>query len=226
MPPIRSFLDALRHRLFRPAVPELEPAEAYRRWADHYGEEPNELQLLEEEARLALLPDLAGRRVLDAGCGRGRATRLARERGAPSCVGVDLVPAMLAGDGGPGPQLAARVEALPFRARSFDVVISALVLGHVAGLDRAIAEMARVLTPGGHLAITAFHPAAARRGWRRTFRDPAEDRTFSVRHHPHRRADYLEALKAAGLEVEEMEEPQWQGQPVILALRARKTEIP
>ncbi len=216
-------LTALWRRLRR-RPPELEPAEGYRRWARDFDRQPNALQRLEAEARTRLLPDLAGSRVLDAGCGKGRAGRLALDRGAASCVGADLTLAMLAGAAraGSSRRLAARAEALPLRAHSFDTVISALLLGHVADLAGAVAEMARVLVPGGHLVITSFHPSAARRGWLRTFCDPCEGRTYSITHYPHHVSDYLATLRAAGLEVEEMAEPQWRGQPVILALRARK----
>ncbi len=226
MSPAWTRLAGLWRRISRQGPPELEPAEAYRRWAGHYDREPNELQKLEAEARARLLPDLAGRRVLDVGCGKGRAGRLALDLGARSCIGTDFTLGMLAGAPRSAQSdtrhLVSRVEALPFRPRSFDSVISALVLGHVADLDRATAEMARVLEPEGHLLITSFHPAAARRGWQRTFRDRSEGRTFIVKHYPHRIADYVDALEAAGLEQEELDEPQWRGQAVILALRARK----
>ncbi len=225
--PAWAWLAGIWHRLRRRQPPELEPAEGYRRWAADYGRQPNELQKLEAESRARLLPDLAGRRILDAGCGKGRAGLLALERGAASCVGTDLTLAMLTGGSGgrreESRRLVARVEALPFPAGSFHVAISALLLGHVAGLGLAIGEMARVLVPGGYLLITSFHPAAGRHGWRRTFRDRSEDRTYSIRHYPHSVSDYLEALAAAGLRVEEMEAPEWQGKPVILALRARKS---
>lgn len=83
----------------------LAPAEGYRRWAADYGDEPNAFQRLEAAALEGLLPALDGQRVLDLGCGKGRASRLARERGAASAVAADLSPAMLAGGRAfPGPR--------------------------------------------------------------------------------------------------------------------------
>ena len=43
------------------------------------------------------------------------------------------------------------VQSLPFSDASFDTVVAAWMLYHVRGLDRALAEIARVLAPGGHL---------------------------------------------------------------------------
>ena len=57
---------------------------------------------------------------------------------------------------------------------------------------------ARVLRPGGTLVVTDFHPAAARAGHRRTFRD-AEGALRAVEHHVHELSEHLEAAAAVGL---------------------------
>ena len=100
-------------------------------------------------------------RVLEVGCGWGElAEWLARESGA-EVVATDLSPRMveLARERGVDASVA-DVQALPFEDGSFDVAVAAWMLYHVPDLDRGIAELARVLRPGGRLvAVTnsRFH---------------------------------------------------------------------
>ena len=98
------------------------------------------------------LGDLAGRRVLDAGCGGGLVARELAAAGA-EVVGVDrslgsLGVARRATNGGFHPAQG-RLERLPFAAGSFDAVVAADVLEHLPDLPAAVAELARVLAPGG-----------------------------------------------------------------------------
>ncbi len=204
--------------------PELSPSEGYRQWAADYGSEPNAFQQLEAAALERLLPDVSGRRVLDLGGGKGRVCRQVLERGAEHAVTADLTLAMLTGrDAFSGPRLVATAEGpLPFRNASFDLVVCALVLGHVEDLDRALAATAGVLAPGGHLLISDFHPFATLRGWQRTFVDPERGEARAIAQHLHLFSDYLRALSREGLTIEALEEPLWQGSPVVFVLRARK----
>ena len=137
----------------------LSPAQGYALWAPAYAE--TVVTVLESAAVASLDVPLVGRRVLDAGCGTGRRLVHAREGGASLAVGVDLTPAMLA-QGKAEPLLAAAdVRALPVADDSFDVVWCRLVLGHVANLDAAYAELGRACALGGALVVTDFHPSAA-----------------------------------------------------------------
>jgi SAM-dependent methyltransferase len=99
---------------------------------------------------------VAPRRVLEVGCGWGElAEWIARDTGA-EVVAVDLSPRMveLAQERGVDAQVA-DVQHLPFAAGEFDVVVAAWMLYHVPDIDLALAEIARVLRPGGTLvAIT------------------------------------------------------------------------
>jgi SAM-dependent methyltransferase len=83
-------------------------------------------------------------RVLDLGCGVGHSFELLAPR--PS-VGVDLDPAVLAGQG--RETLAADMRDLPFAPASFASVLSVQSLEHVPDPERVLAEAARVLGPGG-----------------------------------------------------------------------------
>ncbi|MFF7140536.1 class I SAM-dependent methyltransferase [Streptomyces nodosus] len=115
-----------------------------------------------------------GDRVLDAGCGTGRAlTPLRKAVGASGVVlGTDLTPAMLeaarrAGRDRDGRLLLADVTALPLRTESLDAVFAAGLISHLPHPADNLRELARVVRPGGLLAL--FHPIgraalAARQG--------------------------------------------------------------
>jgi SAM-dependent methyltransferase len=116
----------------------------------------------------------AGNRVLDAGCGTGRALPPLRAAVGPSGVvlGADLTPEMLqaavrAGRDRDGLLLLADVAALPLRDRSLDAVFGAGLISHLPDPAENLRELARVVRPGGTLAL--FHPIgraalAARQG--------------------------------------------------------------
>ena len=96
---------------------------------------------------------LAGRRVLDAGCGVGMYLRHFAQL-SPWVDGVDIDPEKVA----EAKRHVARVqvasaEALPFGDASFDVVLSHEVLEHVGDDRRALHEALRVLVPGGRLVL-------------------------------------------------------------------------
>lgn len=217
-------------------VEVLDAVDAYRRWSRTYGAEDNELQRLEAELRDTLLPGLEGCRVLDVGAGTGRVSASLRAAGA-EVVAADLVFEMLRPAPGaePGSRRAphhappngracvADAVALPFRPHSFDVVVSALTLGHVAALDRALEAIVGVLRPGGSIVITDFHPAATRRGWLRSFRCGGE--TLAVRQHVHTREKYERGLVARGCTVLAWEERCWGGMEVVFGLRARHSAV-
>lgn len=115
-----------------------------------------------------------GDRVLDAGCGTGRALPPLRAAVGASgvVVGADLTPAMLeaavrAGRDRYGRLLLADVAALPLRSRSLDAVFGAGLISHLPDPAGNLSELARVVRPGGVLAL--FHPIgrvalAARQG--------------------------------------------------------------
>jgi SAM-dependent methyltransferase len=105
---------------------------------------------------------LAGaRRVLDVGCGEGQVARLASRLGATTVVGIDPTWAqvVVARDRASGPSYArSAAAALPFPDGAFDVVVACLVFEHIRDVDDAIAEVARVLSPGGRFLFFLNHP--------------------------------------------------------------------
>lgn len=125
--------------------------------------EPSYLWRAGQERRLGMIREAAGARlegaVLDDGCGVGEyLARLAPA--ARRALGVEIEAGhagqarrALASAGVGGGVVRARGEQLPLAARTFDLVLSHEVLEHVADDRAALAEIARVLRPGGRLVL-------------------------------------------------------------------------
>jgi len=121
----------------------------------------------------ALLPDLAGKRVVDLGCGFGWASRFMREQGAVSVLGIDLSRNMIerARRDTADRQIEYRIadlDTLELPHAAFDLAYSALAFHYVADFARLAATIRRSLASGGHLVFTIEHPifmAAAHAHW-------------------------------------------------------------
>ncbi|MCS7177282.1 MAG: class I SAM-dependent methyltransferase [Candidatus Kapabacteria bacterium] len=105
----------------------------------------------------------AGKRVLEIGCGLGT-DLLQFARGGATVTGIDLSPQSveLARQhfelrGQEGTFLVADVEQLPFPDNTFDVVYSFGVLHHTPNIQHALAEIYRVLVPGGEVILMLYH---------------------------------------------------------------------
>ena len=131
--------------------------ESYQRWrASELGRITDEL---EQDLILELCGDVAGLRLLDVGCGDGVLAASLSRVGA-DVTGLDSDPRMLrAAQERQGSEVLSirfmrgDVNALPFADRSFDVVTAIAVLCFVPDARSAMAEMARVLKPGGRLVV-------------------------------------------------------------------------
>lgn len=104
---------------------------------------------------------IGARRVLDVGTGEGQLARLAVAQGAAVVVGIDPTTAQItaaAAKGGPVAYARAAAAGLPFPDASFDAVLACLVFEHITDVDAALAEVARVLEPGGRFLFLLNHP--------------------------------------------------------------------
>jgi ubiquinone/menaquinone biosynthesis C-methylase UbiE len=142
-------------------------ANDYDSFAEAYSAE-NEVNLYnayyERPAMLALAGDVAGRRVLDAGCGSGPLFAALRERGA-IVTGFDSSAGMLElarrrlGDDA-DLRVADLGRPLPFPDGAFHDVVASLVLHYLEDWTAPLAELRRVLKPGGRLIASVNHPIA------------------------------------------------------------------
>ncbi|CAM5466937.1 2-methoxy-6-polyprenyl-1,4-benzoquinol methylase, mitochondrial [Streptomyces glaucescens] len=149
----------------------------YDRFAEAYAAE-NENSLVnayyERPAMIALAGDVAGRRILDAGCGSGPLSAALRERGAV-VTGIDTSAGMVAlARQRLGDDVALHVadlrDPLPFDDGAFDDVVASLVLHYLEDWELPLAELRRVLRPGGRLIASVDHPFVAY-----TIREPRPD---------------------------------------------------
>lgn len=175
---------------------------------------------------------LAGARtVLDVGTGEGQVARLAVDGGASRVIGIDPTWAQVAEAarrrGGPA-YARAGADALPVTTGSVDAVVACLVFEHIEAVDAAIAEVARVLAPGGRFLFFLNHPLlqTPNSGWiddqvldppeqywrigpylieDATVEEVEKDVFIPFIHRPLSR--YVNALAANGLVVTRMEEP-------------------
>lgn len=169
-------------------------------------------------------------RLLDVGCGEGQVARLAASAGL-DVVGVDPSPAQLveARRRGGGPSYArSGAGALGLRSASVDAAVACLVFEHVPDVDAAIAELARVVRPGGRFLFLLNHPLLQTpdSGWiDDQLLDPPEqywrigpylpeavteeqvERGVFITFHHRPLSRYLNTAVAAGFDLERMEEP-------------------
>lgn len=117
----------------------------------------------ERPEMLRLAGDVSGRRILDAGCGSGPLTAALRDSGAvvtgfdASAAMVDLARRRLGEDA--DLHVADLAAPLPFADAEFDDVVASLVLHYVEDWADPLAELRRVMKPGGRLLVSVIHPA-------------------------------------------------------------------
>ncbi|RZS91783.1 methyltransferase family protein [Motilibacter rhizosphaerae] len=112
------------------------------------------------DAAVAALDPSPGTRVLDVGCGPGAlTTRLVARVGAAAVTAVDPSPRFVAAlaERLPGVATAtAAAESLPFADASYDLVVAQLVVHFMADPLAGLREMARVVRPGGRVAVSVW----------------------------------------------------------------------
>ncbi|WBQ06782.1 class I SAM-dependent methyltransferase [Kribbella sp. CA-293567] len=126
----------------------------------------NEVNLLnghyERPAMLDLAGDVAGRRILEAGCGSAPLAAALRDRGAivsgfdRSTAMLDLARRRLGEDA--DLTVADLAEPLPYAVATFDDIVAPLVLHYLKDWTGPLTEFHRVLKPGGRLILSLNHP--------------------------------------------------------------------
>lgn len=173
-------------------------------------------------------------RVLDVGCGEGRFCRWLAGQGI-DVVGIDPTAPLLDQARALHPEgeyLAARAEALPFKDASFDMAVSYLTLIDIPDFRQAIAEMARVLRPGGRILVAnlqGYHTCGeGRPDWRddgaarvllerylEERADWAEWRGIRIQNWHRPLSAYMQAFLAQGLALTHFDEPAPYGGPEV-----------
>ena len=134
----------------------------------------------EWETLRMLLPDFAGRRVLDLGCGYGWHCLYALEHGAAAVTGVDISEKMLAvarekTGSGNACYIRAAMEDVEFPDAAFDVALSSLALHYVADFGAIAEKVYRWLAPGGAFVFSIEHPIFTAYGSQDWYRDEKGD---------------------------------------------------
>jgi SAM-dependent methyltransferase len=183
------------------------------------------------EADAHLLGDVAGASVLEVGCGSAACARWLRRHGGYA-VGLDLSAGMLrhavadnAATGVDVPLVQASADQLPFADASFDAACSAFgAIPFVADSAVVLAEVARVLRPGGRWVFAVTHPmrwifpddpgpgglTVVQSYFDRTPYVEIDDtgRATYVEHH-RTLGDYVRQIRAAGMVLVDVVEPEW-----------------
>jgi ubiquinone/menaquinone biosynthesis C-methylase UbiE len=98
--------------------------------------------------------DLSGGRALDVGCGKGRFARIVKDKNRDATVvGLDLAEAMLSFVPQDVFPCSASMTQIPFRNESFDAAYATESLEHAVDIEQAVAEICRVVKPGGKIVI-------------------------------------------------------------------------
>jgi SAM-dependent methyltransferase len=175
-------------------------ATGYAAWAGTY-DGPNPAIAREEPIVHEIVAGLPVGRALDACCGTGRHAAHLADLGW-DVVGVDATHEMLevARAKAPGARFEqGDVLDLPLADDAVDLAVCSLALTHVPDLDAAIAELARVVRPGGTIVLADIHPTMALLGGTAAF--PHGGGLAHVRNLAHPVSRYVRACRALGLEV-------------------------
>lgn len=219
--------------------------DGYDTWAPTYDHSSNPLVAIEEKVTLELVGNVAGKRLLDLGCGTGRYSALLARCGA-KVIGIDPSAKML--------EQARRkitpqchfdlchgtLEGTSFPNEHFDLILSALTLSHIPELESIFAESARILTRNGFMVISDIHPYWPISGHDYTEFFDETGKEYRIPEHPHLVEDYWNLFRKFGMRLEELRElridegllagfpslKNLYGVPLAMILKARRSPRP
>lgn len=195
---------------------ELDVKAGYARWSATYDAAPNPLIRVEEPVVRAMIDAAAAGDALDAACGTGRHAAYMAARG-HRVTGVDATPEMLEKARERVPDADLRegdLESLPIDDASAELAVCGLALSHLAQITPAVAELARVLRPGGRLIISDLHPTMMVLGATALFLE-GDGSAGNVRSFHHSHGEYLAAFQDVGLRVLRCAEPALEEQDLL-----------
>ncbi len=208
--------------------------EGYDRWSPHYDQKGNPAVSLKQREIDRLMGDVCGLAVADLGCGTG-VNAIAMAQAGADVTALDFSAGMLAQARQKRGSAAVRFiehdleRPLPLAENAFDRVLCSLALEHVAGLNEAFGEMARVCRDGGEVVLIEMHPAMFLKGVSAHFHDPKTGRDIRPRSIVHQISDLVMAAAGAGLRLVEMneffDEGKHKGWPLLLTMRLRHTGV-
>lgn len=163
-------------------APLRDPSTGYAAWSASYDEPGNPVVAIEGDALREQFKALRPGRALDAACGTGRHA-FALEQLGHTVVGVDASETMLARAREKSLTLELRrgdLTALPLEDASVDLAVCALALTHLPDLGPPLAELARVVRPGGRVILSDVHPTNVMLGRRRCTGPPQAGATSAT----------------------------------------------
>jgi ubiquinone/menaquinone biosynthesis C-methylase UbiE len=205
---IRALLDSMDELGDGAVVDALPTTEGYGSWAEFCDEAGNQLIELEQPIVWEILEGLPAGAALDAACGTGRHSACLAALG-HTVTGVDSSPAMLkhAREKVPDGEFhEADLHELPLPDDHVDLVVCALALMHVPDLEPVLAELVRVLRPGGSLVISDWRILVGDRGLP-VVKARADGSSGYIPTWSRRTSEYLAAALPLGLHVRRCEDP-------------------
>jgi malonyl-CoA O-methyltransferase len=184
----------------------------YDKWASKYDRDSNPLIALEERVTLEFIGKAEGQRVLDLGCGTGRYCVLLAKRGA-FVVGVDPSSEMV--------EQAKRkitptcqfelyhgtMDKIGLPDQHFDLIVSALTLGHLPELEFTFSKAVCLLKNGGRMVISDVHPFWPVSGHDYTEFFDETGQEYRIPVYPHLFEEYWYLCRKFGLHLEDIREP-------------------
>ncbi|XSG73870.1 class I SAM-dependent methyltransferase [Herpetosiphon llansteffanensis] len=202
---------------------------AYNQWATSYDTDHNRTRDLDQQLMRELLQGQEYRSILELGCGTGKNTQFFSTLGA-EVVALDFSAGMLEqarskiNASHVQFQQADLTQAWPVASGHFDLVVTNLVLEHLADLDHFFAQASQAMAAHGQLLISELHPFRQYQGSQARFQ--GQTGVIQVAAFTHHISDFLLAAAKAGLQLSQLHE-HWHNDdlnlpPRLLTLRWHK----